>query len=748
MRWRVLAVVCLWGLVAAWSVHYFINNQKSARFDFFSGPNGRVSVVQYEEWFHKPQILRPGDRVVAVEGKSLTLKSVREFLKKKKSGDSVRIRIDRAGREYDVDTVLKRHSRQSVLTLFVIPLALSIIFLSFAVGVVLQRGANRVNREAVLVFFGLCFLLSLTFLGLFPMLTFGAPIGLSLVVPLLSFALVHLAMSYPKKKGQSWFRKLVLFTGYGVALALSAFRALEDFHIFFVPICFVIAIGIFGNTVFTSTDFWARRRARLLSLVFFVTFLAVFGIFVAFVWEGPQISIERILAISLIFPSAFLTIFLKSNVLEIERAFRRGLHQVALITVAATFALLVGLGWSSWFSNTRDHWMLWVAISIVVIALARPVSDWLEESIHTLIKTKVKYPPVNTFFEESHSLEDFLFRFFAHCESFLAMKDLQIRFFKDPTRAWTSENEEVWTFEGGHLFPQSSRQKDGLCRSALMRGEVAIGELHFDGGDQLAFDPATSREWADVLKLLSRCLEALALREFIALQQGLLAVGRMQALLAHELKNPLAIIKVCSGLLKDRLVADGESEELVETIQNEVKRVTSTVQGIFDHSGKIEHKEKVDLDEILYHLKDQCESRFPDRDLSVERRGFSESTSLVLWTEKESFRQALLNLVVNAYEAGSPWVRLILSLKGGQFGIEVVDAGPGLPKNLDIFKPFVTTKPAGTGLGLAQVMSFVDRNHGHIKGESKVGSSGSTFSLVFSSGFVLNGGAYDPRIES
>jgi signal transduction histidine kinase len=739
MRWRVLAVILVWGLVAAWSSYYFTHNQKSARFDFFSGPNGRVSVVQYEEWFHNPQILQPGDRVVAVEGRPLSLKSVRNFLKGKKSGDIVKIRVERDGKEQTVSTKLKRHSRQSVLTLFVIPLALSLIFLVFAIGVLLQRGAKRTNREAVIVFSSLCMLLSLVFLGLFPMLTFGAPIGLSLVVPLLSFALVHLSMCYPKQKGQPWLRRLALGGGYGVAAVLSIFKSLEDLHMYFVALCFILAMGIFGNTVFTSRDFWARRRARLLSVVLFVSFLAVSGIFVAFVWEGPRISIERILAISLIFPSAFLAIFLKSNVLEIERAFRRGLHQVALITVAATFALLVGLGWSSWFSSSGDHWMLWVAISIVVIALARPVSNWIEESIHTLIKTKVKYPSVNTFFEEAHSLEEFLNKFFAHCETFLAMKDLQIRFFKDPTRAWTAENEEIWTFEAGHLYPQSSRIKEGLYRNILMRGDVAIGEIHFDGGDQLAFDPATSAEWAEVLILLSRCLEALALREFIALQQGLLAVGRMQALLAHELKNPLAIIKVCSGLLKNRLKADEEAEELVETIQNEVKRVTSTVQGIFDQSGKVEHKEKVLLDEILYYLKDQCENRFPDRELQIERRGFADTDALILWTEKESFRQALLNLVMNAFEVGSPWVKVALILNGDQFSIEVSDKGPGLPQNVDIFKPFVTTKPSGTGLGLAQVMSFVDRNHAHIKTQSQPDSQGATFNLVFSSGFVLNG---------
>ena len=107
--------------------------------------------------------------------------------------------------------------------------------------------------------------------------------------------------------------------------------------------------------------------------------------------------------------------------------------------------------------------------------------------------------------------------------------------------------------------------------------------------------------------------------------------------------------------------------------------------------------------------------------------------------EPDGIRQTLTNLVVNAFEAGSSEVVLRIKLAHASLSIEVIDNGPGLPEKIDLFKPFVTTKPNGTGLGLAQVKSFVDRNDGSLHVKSN-GGQGTTFTLEFSRQFVLNEG--------
>lgn len=264
----------------------------------------------------------------------------------------------------------------------------------------------------------------------------------------------------------------------------------------------------------------------------------------------------------------------------------------------------------------------------------------------------------------------------------------------------------------------------------------------YDGGDAIAFDPTHSKEWHQTMRSFSRCVEILCLREFIALQQGVQAVGRMQALLAHEMKNPLAIVKVCSGLLNSHVSGDEEAEELVRTIQGEVKRVSEAVQNVFNHSGRAEKKSKINLSLLLNQVKDTVLGRFHDRKFDVQfclggAISKSKEALLWLWVDKEGLRQSLINLVINAYEAGSPWVKIKVELDNDKFSIIVEDGGPGFSQSVELFKPFVTTKPKGTGLGLAHVKAFVDRNNGQIQANSKPGE-GASFVLEFSRQFVMN----------
>jgi hypothetical protein len=267
-----------------------------------------------------------------------------------------------------------------------------------------------------------------------------------------------------------------------------------------------------------------------------------------------------VLAISLLFPSAIAAIFLKENVFNLERLFRTGVHQLLILAVAITFALLVGLAWSQWAPGAKQEWLLWVAIAIVVIFLARPASVLFESRIHRLIQTQVRYPDVNDLFEQSKNLTDFLRALSAHFVSHLNMKFVHFSFFQDPTKPWGPSNEQRWEYHKGHLLRIYDPSVQTLYRSYLYRGDETIGEIRFDGGDALAFDPYSSKDWAICLRHTARCLEILSLREFISIQQSFLAVGRMQSLIAHQMKNPLAIIKVCAGLLTTHVRGVGYSE--------------------------------------------------------------------------------------------------------------------------------------------------------------------------------------------
>lgn len=748
MRLRLLAYLTVWGVAFGLSVFNFLEHRFRPRLDFFVSSNGVVSPIQFETWFDAPNAVAPGDRVVTIDGRTFSRSTIEDILAQRSVGDKVKLRIDREGKSFELLSTLKRHSKQSVFTLYVIPAVLSIAFLIFAIGSLLQRGAIRVNRESAEIFSNLLFIVSLIFLTLFPGISLGADIARAVGVPFASLLLVHLFLVYPKKKGQRLVRFGVMGAAYILCGALGVWRWMKwddpswnwlgGMNLPILGVCFLVAMAALANTLLTSQDFWARRRARLLSLVFLVTFVGLLGAFVAFLWKGPHLSIERILALSLFFPTMFLVIFLKSDVFNLERIFKRGLHQFTLLAVSVILALLLGVVWSEWGRNSQEDWVLWVAIAVGVMLVARPMAYRLEEFFHSLIRTKVKYPNLNLLFERHTQLQGFLTSFFMACERDLAMRNVVLRFFADPVKRWTPENEQIWLFRDGAAVRVSQTVEPSSHRISLQRGDVSMGELQFDGGDEIAFDPATSKEWPEVLRTLSRCLEALSLREFVSLQQGFLAVGRMQALLAHELKNPLAIIKVCSGLLGSRLSRDPEADELLTTIDQEVTRISKALQGVFQQSHAAAERERTSLRELLNEVRVLVYSRFPDRSLIFD--GHQGSERLWVWSEKENFKQALLNLIVNSFEAGSPWVEVrIQMLKGGHLQLSVRDEGGGLPKGLDVFKPFVTTKPSGTGLGLAQVRAFAERHGAVAAAENTL--KGAQFTLEFPTSFVLNEGA-------
>ena len=270
-----------------------------------------------------------------------------------------------------------------------------------------------------------------------------------------------------------------------------------------------------------------------------------------------------------------------------------------------------------------------------------------------------------------------------------------------------------------------------------------MGEIRYSGGDGIAFDPHNSRDWENVCRDVARCLELLILREYLVTQQSLLAVGRMQALLAHEMKNPLAVIKVCAGILQDRLHGDEDLEECLRTIDSEVNRVSHAVQKVFTHSSSYEKRARMELCHLVQTLRQMALARFPDRKMELllkNEEGLEnelEDLKIWVWIEPEAFQQCLMNLVVNAFEAASPEVILTIDLqKDKRLRLIVTDRGAGISPEVELFKPLVSTKAFGTGLGLSQVKSCVERHLGRIYVKSKEGR-GSSFYLDFPSSIFV-----------
>ena len=223
--------------------------------------------------------------------------------------------------------------------------------------------------------------------------------------------------------------------------------------------------------------------------------------------------------------------------------------------------------------------------------------------------------------------------------------------------------------------------------------------------------------------------------------ERLAALGQLSAGLAHEIRNPLGVIKGSAEMLTQKLQASDElARELAGYISTEVNRLSALVTEFLDFARPLHAQpHPADLTALLDRVLDVVATRFTGKDIRVERR-YASGLPLVPLDESLC-EQAFLNLVQNAYEAmeerdnsGTLRVDAQPVTRNGREGVELrlADTGPGVSEELreEIFNPFVTTKKTGVGLGLSIVSKIVDGHHGSIHEENAPGG-GAIFTLFF-----------------
>jgi len=204
-------------------------------------------------------------------------------------------------------------------------------------------------------------------------------------------------------------------------------------------------------------------------------------------------------------------------------------------------------------------------------------------------------------------------------------------------------------------------------------------------------------------------------------------------MVAHEVRNPLGILRGQVELAREKLPPDApprERERFTDMI-DEIDRLNRLTEEFLGLARDVPlRREPLDLGAL---------ARAVAEDARVAAGGAARIEAAVppepvtLSADADRLRQALRNLVLNALQVGGAEVsvRVEVAVDGPRARVTVADDGPGVPRELaaTLFEPFATARPGGSGLGLAVARRAVERHGGSLALESAPGERGARFSI-------------------
>lgn len=295
-----------------------------------------------------------------------------------------------------------------------------------------------------------------------------------------------------------------------------------------------------------------------------------------------------------------------------------------------------------------------------------------------------------------------------------------------------------------YRYPEIA-QEEGLCSLLsvpMIFQDRVIGVLNVYSDTPRHF----IKEEIDVLSALAS-LSAIAIEnarlydqtikaeEYLRQQERLAVLGEVAAEIAHEIRNPLTVIKMLIQSLQNKGECSGSDvmKKDFEVMGEKIRHMEKIVEQVLAIGRSVE------ISLYLTDLKDSLDEtlsfmRFRLTQQKVQIKTLYDSDIPKIMVDRGLISQAFLNIILNSVQAMPEGgaLTVILNKKADKILVRFADTGIGIAKeNLDkLFNPFFTTRRGGTGLGLAIVQRIMESHSGRILVESKLGA-GSCFTLEF-----------------
>lgn len=227
-----------------------------------------------------------------------------------------------------------------------------------------------------------------------------------------------------------------------------------------------------------------------------------------------------------------------------------------------------------------------------------------------------------------------------------------------------------------------------------------------------------------VVVIIKKVTTLKALEEQVRRGERLAAIGTLAAGIAHEIRNPLGIIKTISQTVQSEKQCGCHTvKEGLEIIDHEINRANEVVKWLLDFARHDQYKlEAINLSDLITQLgaifNKYSEGKHVNIELNVEN-------DIWVYGDVEKLKQTFVNIMLNGIQSieGEGSIKVSLNASHNKALILFKDTGVGIKRDIidKIFNPFFTTKDKGTGLGLAITHKIIEQHQGTLSVNSEVG---------------------------